>query len=190
MKINGSKQTFGFDSALWSNKETLNVDSLQIDDDEAKFASYWTVPFTELRVGMKVDGTTKWITINQAATSLFSLIADGQHRSTSIGKDKWRSLLPRTSMQSNCNKAHTLYSATISYTVIALSNGVPTFIYAPLWLHSKENFWGVCIIAADTDTTLRTIYSTYSYLYSVPYIRFFFSKQTTLPTAHPVNGNY
>ena len=105
MKINGRKQTFGYDSALWSNKQTLNEDSLKVDDDEAKFASYWTVPFTELCVGMKVDGSTKWINIKQTATSLYSLIADGQYRSTSVGKIVWRSLLPRTSMQPNCNKA-------------------------------------------------------------------------------------
>ena len=104
MKINGTKQTFGYDSALWSNKQTLNEDGLLIDDDEAKFASYWTLPFTEIRVGMKVDETTKWIIIKQTATSLYSLIADEQYRSTSIGKNKWRSLLPRTSLQAYCNK--------------------------------------------------------------------------------------
>jgi hypothetical protein len=104
MKINGSKQTFLYDSVWWSNKMTLNEDSLQIDDDEAKFASYWTVPFTELRVGMKLHGSTRWITIIQAGASLYSLIADGQYRSTSIGKIVWRSLLPSTSMQHHCNK--------------------------------------------------------------------------------------
>ena len=105
MKINGNQSTFAYDSAQWSNKQTLNEDSLLIDNDEAKFASYWTVPFTELRVGMKVEGTTKWININQTAASLYSLVADGQYRSVNIGKDKWRSLLPRTSLQAYCNKA-------------------------------------------------------------------------------------
>jgi hypothetical protein len=103
-EIDGRKQTFGYDSALWSNKLTLNEDSLEIDDDEAKFASYWTVPFTKIRVGMKVQGSTEWITIQQAASSLYSLIADGQYRSTNVGKCVWRSLLPRTSLQHHCNK--------------------------------------------------------------------------------------
>ena len=114
MKINGKKQTFGYDSALWSNKHTFNEDSLKIDDDEAKFASYWTVPFTELRVGMKAEGSTKWINIKQTATSLYSLIADGQYRSTRIGKVVWRSLLPRTSMQVNCNKARMSISSIVT----------------------------------------------------------------------------
>ena len=105
MKINGSKQTFSYDSALWSNKQTLHDDRLLMDDNEAKFASYWTVPFTELRVGMKVEGATRWVNIHQSAASLYSLIADGQYRSTSIGKALWRSLLPSTSLQFNCNKA-------------------------------------------------------------------------------------
>jgi hypothetical protein len=55
---------------------SLNADSLEMDDDEANLASYWTVPFTEIRVGMKVRGSIKWIFISQEAISLYNLIAD------------------------------------------------------------------------------------------------------------------
>ncbi len=73
---------------------------------EAKLASYWTLPFTELRLGMKVGGTTRWITFGYSASSLYSLIADGKYRRTSIGKSKWRSLLPTSSMQRNCSRVN------------------------------------------------------------------------------------
>ena len=104
MKIDGNQQTFSYESVLWSNNETFQSNNLDLDDKEAKLASYWTLPFTELRLGMKVGGTTRWITFGYSASSLYSLIADGKYRGTSIGKSKWRSLLPTSSMQLKCNK--------------------------------------------------------------------------------------
>ena len=104
IKIDGNQQTFNYNSDLWLNKKTFQPNNLDLDEKETKLASYWTLPFTELRLGMKVDGTTRWITFSYTASSLYSLIADEQYRSTSIGKSKWRSLLPRSSLQRNCNK--------------------------------------------------------------------------------------
>ena len=104
IKIDGNQQSFAYNSLLWSNKETFQPNNLDLDDKETKLASYWTLPFTELRLGMKVDGTIRWITYSYIASSLYSLIADGQYRGTSIGKSTWRSLLPRSSLQRNCNR--------------------------------------------------------------------------------------
>lgn len=117
MKINGNKQTFRYDSALWSNTQTLNEGSLSMNEVEAKFASYWTVPFTELRLGMKTGGTTKWITFNYRTTSLYSLIADGHYRRTSVGKSKWRSLLSHSSMQANCNRVTSILDSLSCYSM-------------------------------------------------------------------------
>ena len=108
MKIDGNSQRFTYDSAFWSNKQTFQSTSVSLDNREAKLASYWTLPFTELRLGMKVSGITKWITIRYSGSSLYSLIADGQYRSTSVGKGTWRSLLSRSSLQNNCNKVSAL----------------------------------------------------------------------------------
>ena len=39
------------------------------------------------------------------ANSLFSLIADGKYRATSVGRNTWKSLIgSRASLQPNCNK--------------------------------------------------------------------------------------
>ena len=47
----------------------------------------------------------KFIVINKQANSLYSLIADGQYRNTSLGRDKWKSLIgSNASLQYNCNK--------------------------------------------------------------------------------------
>ena len=54
---------------------------------------------------MRVDNQAKFIVINKNASSLHSLIADGEYRSTSLGPDSWKLLIsPLGSLQENCNK--------------------------------------------------------------------------------------
>ena len=54
---------------------------------------------------MKIGQQIKFIVINQQANSLYSLIADGQYRSTSLGRDTWKSLIDsEVSLQLSCNK--------------------------------------------------------------------------------------
>ena len=46
-----------------------------------------------------------FIVVNSQANSLYSLIADGLYRSTSLGRNTWKSLIgSRASLQRNCNK--------------------------------------------------------------------------------------
>ena len=55
---------------------------------------------------MKIPGeeTANFITLDQSADSLYSLIADGQFKPTSVGRDKWKSLLgTQGSLQRYCN---------------------------------------------------------------------------------------
>ena len=55
---------------------------------------------------MKILGQDEkhFILINKTADSLYSLIADGQHRATSLGRETWKSLLgSEGSLQLNCN---------------------------------------------------------------------------------------
>ena len=54
---------------------------------------------------MKIGQQIRFIVINKQANSLYSLIADGQYRSTSLGRDTWKSLIgPQGSLQIGCNK--------------------------------------------------------------------------------------
>jgi len=47
----------------------------------------------------------KLIRINKRAKSLYSLIADGQYRATSLGRNTWKTLIgSQASLQLNCNK--------------------------------------------------------------------------------------
>ena len=54
---------------------------------------------------MKINNQIRFIVINEQANSLYSLIADGQYRYTSLGRDTWKSLIgSEASLQLNCNK--------------------------------------------------------------------------------------
>jgi len=54
---------------------------------------------------MKIGQQIKFIVINRQANSLYSLIADGQYRATSLGRNTWKKLIgPQASLQVNCNK--------------------------------------------------------------------------------------
>ena len=54
---------------------------------------------------MKIGQQINFIVINKQANSLYSLIADGQYRATSLGRNKWKTLIgSQASLQNNCNR--------------------------------------------------------------------------------------
>ena len=54
---------------------------------------------------MKISGQLRFIVINKQANSLYSLIADGTYRATSLGRNEWKKLIgAEGSLQLNCNK--------------------------------------------------------------------------------------
>ena len=102
------KQTnFHYNSSLWKNNETFNVDSGKtgFDSQETKLPSYWNTSFSKICLGMKINDEINFIQINESASSLHSLIADGEYRSTSLGRSTWFSLIASgASFDDNCNK--------------------------------------------------------------------------------------
>ena len=54
---------------------------------------------------MKVGRQVRSIIINKHANSLYSLVADGKYRPTSLGRNPWKTLIgSQVSLQANCNK--------------------------------------------------------------------------------------
>ena len=54
---------------------------------------------------MKIGQQLRFTVIDRKADSLYSLIADGQYRAISIGRETWKSLIgSNASLQLNCNK--------------------------------------------------------------------------------------
>ena len=76
------------------------------DTQETKLETYWNTAFSKICLGMKIHGeeNTNFVVIEKTADSLYSLIADGQHRTTSLGRDTWKTLIgSQASLQVNCN---------------------------------------------------------------------------------------
>ena len=54
---------------------------------------------------MRIGHQIKFVVINKHANSLYSLIADGKYRATSLGLNTWKSLIgSQASLQTNCKK--------------------------------------------------------------------------------------
>ena len=98
--------TFLYDSTYWTDKQSFNDPGglTGLDHEETKLPTYWSTPFTKICLGMKVGGQTRFLLLEQAAPSLHSLIADGVYRKTFLGRNSWKSLVPGSSLQFNCNK--------------------------------------------------------------------------------------
>ena len=91
---------------MWINNESYAVeDGLEgLTEKESKLASYWNTPFKKICLGMTVNGDRKWMVLDYESSSLYSLIADGQYRSTTAGRSAWKSLIAGSSLQPNCNE--------------------------------------------------------------------------------------
>ncbi|KAL9965478.1 hypothetical protein ACROYT_G029282 [Oculina patagonica] len=107
MKTDGHKRTFHYDSSIWTSKNNFNLPGGKtgFDARETKLPTYWSTPFSKICLAMKIRHQIRSIVINKQASSLYSLIADGRYRATSLGRNTWKSLIgSRASLQRNCNK--------------------------------------------------------------------------------------
>ena len=102
------QSTFHYDSQFWSNKTKFNLPAGEtgFDQQETKLPTYWNTNFSKICLGMRIGNQSiKFLVINQNGSSLYSLIADGRYRPTSLGRDKWKTLIgSQASLQMNCNK--------------------------------------------------------------------------------------
>nr|XP_058959945.1 stabilin-1-like [Pocillopora verrucosa] len=106
MKINGSKRTFNYDFHFWKDKETYEEAAGKngFDLQETKLPTYWKTSFSKICLGMQIGQQLRFIFINKTAESLYSLIADGKNRATSLGRDAWKKVVgSQASLQQNCN---------------------------------------------------------------------------------------
>ena len=101
------QKTFHFNSKFWSNRNEVNLPGGQtgLDSQETKLPTYWNTPFSKICLGMKIGHQIKFTVINVHANSLYSLIADGHYRATSLGRNTWKTLIgSQASFQHNCNE--------------------------------------------------------------------------------------
>ena len=74
---------------------------------------------------MKIGQQISFIVINKQANSLYSLIADGKYRATSLGRNKWKTLIGvQASLQRNCNKEGFNIACTNGYIITKARIGI------------------------------------------------------------------
>ena len=102
-----SQSTFHYNAGYWSDKNEYNLPGGEtgFDTQETKLPSYWNTSFSKICLGMRIGEQIKFIVIDKQADSLYSLIADEKHRSTSLGRSTWKSLIgSQASLQTDCNR--------------------------------------------------------------------------------------
>ena len=107
MKVDGSKDTFLYDSPLWTNKVAYNAASPLFDSNELKSSAFWTLKFTSIRILM-ANGAGGALTapgqeIQADGRSLYDIFASGAYRPTYLGRSGWKALLPNMALQYNCS---------------------------------------------------------------------------------------
>ena len=105
--VNLNQEIFHYGSNYWINKAHFNLPGGEtgFDSQETKLPTYWNTPFSKICLGMKIGHQINFIVINKQANSLYSLIADGQYRNTTLGGNTWKKLIgSQASLQRNCNK--------------------------------------------------------------------------------------
>ena len=101
------QHNFNYDSEAWCSRSSVSPENgdTGLAHFETLLPTYWSTSFTKICLGMKVDGVTRFFRVDKAAASLYALIADGQYRATSLGRDAWKGLVgPKASLQRNCNR--------------------------------------------------------------------------------------
>ena len=101
------QHNFNYDSKAWCSRSSVSPENgdTGLAHFETLLPTYWSTSFTKICLGMKVDGVTRFLRVDRAAASLYTLIADGQYRATSLGRDAWKKLIgPKASLQRNCNQ--------------------------------------------------------------------------------------
>jgi hypothetical protein len=111
LKIDGRQTTFAYDEPIWENAALLAPDAPDLDRTEAKLETWNAIGFTELRIVFEFPvaaGGVNVLIVPLGAGKLSDLFAPGQTRTTTLGRDAWKSLLGSTaSLQLNCNQEGT-----------------------------------------------------------------------------------
>ncbi len=113
-KMDGAQQTFSYESPLWVDDQVLSANAPALDNTQAKLQSFVSMPFRELRLGLKVGVTTRWMVMSASQlsaalgaapfSSLRSVFNRGANLTTNLGRAEWLKLIDNAAIQLNCNR--------------------------------------------------------------------------------------
>ncbi len=102
MKIDGTLSTFDYSSDYWRDKNLLNEASADLEQVEAKFVSFYTIPVQSLRIGMFRGGDLRWLTIDineKPKITAYDIFSHQYRIVTNIGRDAWLLLINNATVQ-------------------------------------------------------------------------------------------
>jgi len=106
MKIDGSKTTFAYSAALWTNTTTYQPTQTAYDHiNESKLQGFNSLAFNGMRIGLydSADGNTRYVEAPKSMSSLQALFATNTYTPTSLGRSAWTGLVANPVLQPNCN---------------------------------------------------------------------------------------
>lgn len=110
LKSDGNANTFAYESMQWGSTTAFQPQFPDLDHNEAKLASYASVAFDELLVGIEAPPSVEdvplleWLVVPIAGDSLHALIQPGAYIPSMLGRDAWKALVSGSSLQLNCNR--------------------------------------------------------------------------------------
>ncbi len=109
LKTDGSKTTFRYDSDYWYNKNnTLNESDTNTGKTlEYKSQAFNLLPFDQMMLVMDTAGTVNRATFDFLWTKSSADLFWGPSITTSLWRGSWKSLVPWSSLQTNCGREWT-----------------------------------------------------------------------------------
>ncbi len=110
LKADGSKTTFLYDAALWTDMATFQPQFPDLDRNEAKLQSFMSIAFTDVLIGLEQPigamgpRVLKTQKLPAAKASLTAMFAGNVYTPTMIGRASWKALISGSSLQINCNR--------------------------------------------------------------------------------------
>ena len=124
LKGDGSKQSFAYQSSLWTTTSGLNPSNYAggLDNNEYLSSLYWQMPFNQMLFGMRNPASSSNIQFGSTGvlssySSLYSVISSNSNLNIGLmAKSTWESLFAgAASLEPNCNfvSAIVVYSSRV-----------------------------------------------------------------------------
>jgi hypothetical protein len=104
----GTKTTFRYDSNFWNTSNTLNEAGYASGTSDAtteyKSPLFSVYQYSELRLGMRINGTTNWLEVkHDQYASMLAAMTRGQVTFNTTRRNEWLALVENGALQANCN---------------------------------------------------------------------------------------
>jgi hypothetical protein len=109
LRAEGTETTFGFESTHWTTNSTINVPGYAsgTSDSSTEYKSplFSVYPYSELRLGMRVNGTTNWLEVKHGQyASMLAAMNGGQVTFNTTTRNDWLALANNGALQPDCNQ--------------------------------------------------------------------------------------